>query len=212
MSIYATRKDLYTYGLPRGSLGSAPSREVASSRATSNVLELDAHGLEVGDVVTFRAVEGGSMPGGLAEGTKYYAIRIDDARFQVASSLVNAQASTAIDLTTDGESVVMSVPIDVDALLERYSRFADGFLPAHAVPLTEPYPIEVVAAVAELTAARVQFLSGVASVEMSKVDASARKQLERFASGLPLRDATATRPTNLAIRGEAGSTERRLDS
>lgn len=212
MSIYATRKDLYTYGLPRGSLGSAPSREVASSRATSNVLELDAHGLEVGDVVTFRAVEGGSLPGGLVEGTKYYAIRVDDARFKVASSLVNAQASTEIDLTTDGESVMMSVPIDIDALLERYSRFADGFLPAHAVPLTEPYPIEVVAVVSELTAARAQFLSGVSSVDMGKVDISAREQLKRFAAGIPIRDAAAPRATNLAVTGASTSNERRVET
>lgn len=211
MNAYATRRHLYTYGLPRGSLGSAPSRVVASSVAATDVLQLDGHGLEDGDKVLLRAIDGGILSSPLVEGTAVYAIRLDDSRFKVAASLLDALAGIPINLTTDGESMVMTVPIDVDALLERYSRFVDGFLPAHAVPLPGPtYPVEVTAIVAELTAAKVQFLSGATSVSMKDHELAARKQAERFATGIPVRDVAASAPTNLAVTGRRLETERRI--
>lgn len=211
MNAYATRRDLYTYGLPRGSLGSAPSRVVASSRAASDTLELDAHGLETGDLIQLRALEGGTLSAPLVEGTAVYAIRVDDGRFKVAATEIDALAGTSINLTTDGESMAMTVPIDIDAILVRYSRFYDSFLPAHAVPLPGPtYPVEVTATVAEISAAKVQFLSGASSVDMGKHELAAREQAKRFAAGLPVRDAAVSAPTNLAVTGRRVDADRRL--
>ena len=210
MSSYAKRRDLYTYGLPRGSLGSAPSREVASSKASNDVLELDDHGLEDGDKMFLRAISGGTLSSPIVEGTPIYAIRVSDSRFKVAASYADAIAGTPINLTTDGSSMVLSVPIDIDAILVRYSRFFDGFMPAHAVPLPGPtYPVEVTAIVAEVSAAKVQFLSGVTSVSMKDAELSAREQCKRYAAGLPLRDAAMSAPTNLSVVGRSAD-ERRL--
>lgn len=41
----------------------------------------------------------GTLPTGLATSTDYWVIKIDDDTFQLASSLANAQAGTAVDIT-----------------------------------------------------------------------------------------------------------------
>jgi hypothetical protein len=85
-------------------------------------------------------------------------------------------------------------------VLEFYSRFVDGFLPAHVVPLPTPYPVTVIGIVATLAAKRMQILSGLKSESMEEAEAGAAKQLQRWAQGLPVRDAaTATQPANLAV-------------
>lgn len=43
-----------------------------------------------------------TLPGGLSAATDYFVIKIDADTFKLASSLVNAQAGTAIDITTTG--------------------------------------------------------------------------------------------------------------
>jgi hypothetical protein len=99
--------------------------------------------------------------------------------------------------------MLVSVALDVAAILERYSRFVDDFIPAHAVPLEVPYPIEIVATVCELAARRLQILSGTTSESMAQQEIAAKAQLERWASGLAHRD-VATR-TNLAVTLGASS-------
>jgi hypothetical protein len=128
----------------------------------------------------------------------YYALPVTDSDFQVSAT----PNGSPITLTTDGVSVIVAADIDWQALGEAYSRFADGFLPAHAVPLPAPYPVTVVAVVAQLMAARAQILSGVTSVSMKEAELSAKGQLERWAKTLPVRDAApATVPANVAITG-----------
>ena len=41
----------------------------------------------------------GTLPTGLATGTDYWVIKVDDDNFKLASSLANAQAGTAVDIT-----------------------------------------------------------------------------------------------------------------
>jgi hypothetical protein len=195
MTAYAARRDVYRYGLPRGALGN-PGRLVASSLASTNTIELVEHGFETGDAVTFRATEGGTLSAPLVAGVVYYVIALTDSAFQVATT----PTGSPIDLTTDGVSMMVSADLPIDDLLEYYSRFVDGFLPAHAVPLPAPYPVTVVAIVAELTARRLQILSGLTSESMRDVELSAKAQMERYATGIPVRDAApATIPTNLAV-------------
>jgi len=52
--------------------------------------------------------------------------------------------------------------------------------------------------VAELSSKRLMALAGHASESMNEAELSAKAQLERFATGLTLRDATATPPANKA--------------
>lgn len=194
MVAYATRSDVYKYGLPRGSLGN-PGRLVASSLAATSTIELIEHGFELNDAVTFRVPQGGTLSSPLVASTVYYVIPVTDSTFQVAAT----SGGSAITLTTDGISMIVTMDLPFDDLCEYYSRFADGFLPAHAVPLLAPYPITVVAIVAELVAKKAQILSGVISESMHETELSAKAKLERFAAGIPVRDvAQLQQETNLA--------------
>lgn len=184
----------------RGSLTSS-SRIVSSSSATTDTLELEGHGLETDDTLQLRAVEGGTLSAPLVATTTYYAIKVDDSRFKVAATAGGA----AIDLTTAGVSMVLVVALPVDEVLEFYSRFVDGLLPAHAVPLASPYPVTIVALVAELAAKRLQLIAGTSSESMKEIEIGAQAQLQRYAAGIPLRDSRVTTSTNKAIRDTAGN-------
>lgn len=195
MVAYAQKSDVYKQGLPRGALGN-PGRLLESSLAATSTMELAEHGFAAGDAVTFRVTQGGTLSSPLVAGTVYYVIPITDSTFQVSAT----PTGSAITLTTDGVSMIVTIDLPFDEVLEYYSRFADGFLPAHCVPLPQPYPITVVAIVAKLTAKQIQILSGMKSESMDEAEASAAKQLQRFAAGLPVRDAAATTiPANLSV-------------
>lgn len=185
----------------RGSLTSS-SRLVSTSTASTDIIELEGHGLETGDECQLRAIDGGTLSAPLVAGTTYYAIKVDDARFKVAAT----SGGAAIDLTTTGVSMALVVELPVDDILEFYSRFVDGLLPAHAVPLASPYPVTIVALVAELSAKRLQLIAGTSSESMKEVEIAAQAQLQRYAAGIPLRDSRVTTSTNLAIHDTAGST------
>lgn len=167
--------------------------------AATDVLELDEHGFETDDAVTVRATDGGVLASPLVAGTTYYVIRVNDGAFKLAATA----GGTALDLTTDGTSMVVTAQVAFDRLLARFSRMVDGFVP-HLAPFTAPYPDEVIAAVCELTAARVQLLCGVTSVSMKDVELAAKAQLERWSKGVPVRDAAATISTNRAVIASAG--------
>jgi hypothetical protein len=200
LAAYATRKDVYRYGLPRGTIGT-PARIVASASTSAETLTLDDHGFEDDDEVLFRATDGGTLPSPLVASTVYYVKRVSDSTFQVAATA----GGVAINLTTAGESFLVSTELPIDDVLEFYSRFVDAFLPAHAVPLEDPYPIVVTAIVAELAARKLQLLSGQTSESMAQIEVAAKAQLERWAKGIPLRDADATAATNLAVVATVGS-------
>ncbi len=201
MAAYATRRDVYRYGLARGTIGT-PARIVSSADASGNTLSLDDHGFEDDDQVLFRAADSGSLPSPLSASTVYYVIRVSDSTFQVSAT----EGGSAVDLSSAGESFFVSTELPVADVLEFYSRFVDAFLPAHAVPLESPYPIVVTAIVAELAARKLQLLSGQTSESMAQVELAAKAQLERWAKGIPLRDETATAATNKAVTGTASST------
>jgi hypothetical protein len=193
MAAYATRADLYDSGLPRGTLGSS-SRIVASSSAGNDTLELEDHGFETDDEVLVRAVEGGTLSAPLAEGTTYYAIRLTSSTFKLAAS----PGDSAINLTSNGVSMLVAKELPFDKVLERVSRLADLRMP-HLVPLDSPYPEVVIDVVARIAARRLQASSGTVSDTVNAFEEQAWKELERWAKGVPLRDASATASANLAI-------------
>lgn len=200
MTAYATRKDVYRYGFSRGALGN-PGRQVASCLAATDTITLDAHGFETDDQVTFRAIEGGTLSAPLVAGTPYFAIRITDSAFKLAATAGGAP----IDLTVDGVSMQVATALPFDELLEAYSRFVDGVLVGHVVPLTAPYPIQVVVIVAELVAKKLQLIAGQASDSMKETELGAKAQLERWAAGIPTREAVATVSANKAVSQPAGA-------
>jgi hypothetical protein len=204
MTSYVTQSDVYTYGLPRGALGN-PGRLVDTSLAATSSITLSEHGFVTGDAITFRVPtgSGGVLSSPLVAGTVYYAIYETDSTFQVSATPTGAP----ITLTTDGVAMIVTKDLPFAQLGEFYSRFADGFMPAHVVPLQAPYPITVVGVVAQLVAHRIQILSGMTSESMDALEASAAKQLTRWAAGLPVRDANTppNKPANLAVNTNKNS-------
>lgn len=68
---------------------------------TANTITLTAHGFVTGLKIP---LTGTNLPGGLSA-TNYWAIVVDANTIKVATSLANAVAGTAVDITTQGTSV-----------------------------------------------------------------------------------------------------------
>jgi hypothetical protein len=201
---YASHSDLYRFGLPRGMLAN-PGR-IASALSATQAFELDGHGFATDEALLFRAESGGTLPTPIVAGATYYAIRVNDQMFKVAA----APGGPVINLTSDGSSVVVATPLPIDEVLEFYSRFVDGFLPAHFVPLSAP-SITVRAIVAELAAKKLLLMAGQSSQSMTEQELAAKAQLERWAKSLPLRDG-ARGSANLAYSESVRSETRPVNT
>lgn len=190
---YCEQEDVYRQGVPRGVLV-LPARPIASVDTSGNTLVLEGHGLVEDEPFQLQADAGGSLPAPLAAATVYYAEPVDD-----SDSLLRVRATpggAAIDITTAGAnfSLVYSAEIGrmIDAARESASRFADGCLTGHVVPLTAPFPPFVVTAVAEISASKVLRKLGRVSQQIIDMGIEAREDLRTMVKGLPLRDAAAT--------------------
>lgn len=199
MVSYATRRDVYELGLPRGTLRS-DARVARASNPATDTIELDEHGFETNDRVLVRALEDGALPAPLQASTVYYAIRVSDSTLQLAA----AESGPAIDLTSTGDGIVLVAPLPIERVLEAYSRVVEDWVP-HLVPFVTPYPTTIVMTVAELSARKLQLMSGQISVSMQAIEEAAQKRLERWASGIPIRDDRATKSSNLAVVARGAS-------
>ena len=93
-----------------------PTSAVDTSTET---ITYSAHGLSTGNKVTYQN-GGGSSISGLTSGTEYYVIKITDNTFKLATSLANANASSAINLTTTGNNAQY---LRVAGILESQFRY-----------------------------------------------------------------------------------------
>jgi hypothetical protein len=99
------------------------SQAASAIDAAANTYTIAAHGISTGQVVQV-ANSGGAIPTGLAANTDYYAIADDAATLRFATSLVNAQAGTAIDWSGgSGTQSVIANFLDVTSATV-YSKFA----------------------------------------------------------------------------------------
>ncbi len=64
----------------------------------TDTIELNAHGLSDGDLVTYRT-SGGDPIGGLIDGDEYFVIKIDDNSIRLAANAGDVNTQTAIDLS-----------------------------------------------------------------------------------------------------------------
>lgn len=67
----------------------------------TDAITITAHGFVTGDG-PYQVSSTGTLPGGLAVSTDYFAIVVDADIFQLASNRTNALAGTAIDITSQG--------------------------------------------------------------------------------------------------------------
>jgi hypothetical protein len=155
-----------------------------------------------------RTVGAGALPGGLSASVVYWALPVPGSSSLLQLSLTEGGA--AIDLTSGGVApfaLVFPVSANIEANLEAISRDVDAMLPAHLVPLEAPYPEAVVSYVAVFAAwqtARALDQGEVADGLQQLKDEWTTKAL-RWSRGVPLRDAAATGPANLAAYSVAGS-------
>jgi flagellin len=88
--------------------------------STTNRVTLNNHGLSTGDALVYS--DGTTKDGGLTDGTTYYAIVIDTDTIQLATSVANANASTAIVLdgagSDDQSLTVTGDPITIEEVGE----------------------------------------------------------------------------------------------
>ncbi len=191
MTDYCAPADLHAHGLPRGALPN-PGRNVQG--ASGNALVLGAHGFDAGDQVSFRAEAGGSLWTPLAAATTYYAIPVNEDSFSVAASA----GGTALTLGGSGTRVIAIAPSPVAAAISWASRIIDDMLPAHLVPLVAPIHELVRMTCAELAAGKLAARQGSASKSLGEIVDAARKRLERWAKGIPLRGENVPERANLA--------------
>jgi hypothetical protein len=196
--VYCTPADLYQYGLQRGALAN-PGRLAAGASSATNAITLDQHGLALNDAITLRAEAGGSLPAPLVAGVTYYAVPINDATFSVAAALDGA----AIDLTSYGSRIVVGTQLPIAAAIRFGAALIDDMLPAHVLPLVEPYPPIVVMTNAELAIGKLTTSTGNGSKSIGEMVDVARKRLERWAAGVPLRGENTPAPANLAATAVA---------
>jgi hypothetical protein len=129
---------------------------------------------------------------------------VTNASFKLAATAGGA----AIDFTSSGTSVLVIKEPPYDATIEEWSRWADSFLPAHAVPLDVPLGDEwalVRRLVAKLTAFDLFRLEGKRSETFAEVKLEAVRAFERLGSGIPIRATAGTR-TNLAVSSPSTTT------
>lgn len=188
MASYATKQDLFTYALARGSLASM-GRLADAVEAATDTFELDEHGFVTNDPITVRAAEGGSLPAPLVKGTTYYVIRLTDATFQVAA----AANGSAIDLTTDGQSVVVAGDLPFDQILAVETAWINQCIPEAPSAAEDyktangAYPLVLIDTTCQLAAARLLTMTGARSELLDEARKAARDTLKEWRAGLPVR-------------------------
>jgi hypothetical protein len=190
MTAYATESDLYEFGMARGAVPN-PAKLIAAVSVALDEFTLDEHGLADDQAVTLRAQAQGSMPAPLVAGVTYYAKPTGDSTFQLRP----APADAALEITTAGSLVLLMIPLPIESALEWGARVIDDMMPAHVVPLVAPYPPIVTITNAELAAWKLAGLKGSSSKALSEMVDDARKRIERWAAGVPVRGVDASEQT-----------------
>lgn len=193
---YCEESDVYSYGLPRASVAN-PGRLAQSADPSTNTITLNVHGFAEGSAVRFRAdAAGGSLPGGIAEGTTYYVQIVDADRFRVSTTA----GGSVVDITSAGLRLIVIPDLTLTPEIEWASALIDDALPAHLVPLEAPYPPIVRMTCAELAARKRMVMQGAVSESVATFADEAIKRVQRWAKGVPLRGENVTneRRANLA--------------
>lgn len=97
---------------------------VSAASSTTDALTSTAHGMATGDSGYISTA--GTLPAGLSTNTLYWVIVVDANTFKLATSLANALAGTAIDLTTNGAGTHTLARTGNDVLVDRIVAALNG--------------------------------------------------------------------------------------
>lgn len=89
----------------------AKSFATSDVNTTNDTITETAHGYVTGLKGQFTTT--GTLPAGLSLATDYFVIRVDADTYKVATSLVNAQAGTAVDMTDVGSGTHTFTPTSI---------------------------------------------------------------------------------------------------
>ena len=98
---------------------------------TDNQISIPAHGFSQGELVQYDSV-GQTVVGGLSSGSPYYIILIDGDNIKLATTLENANANVAVDLTQVGVGVQRILSL---------SKSPDGTYTVNAVPTSTTFTV-----------------------------------------------------------------------
>jgi hypothetical protein len=199
MPPYCTAEDAIDWLGPKNA--EDPYRDLTSVDPDADVLVLGGHGLRTGDTfeVTARA---GTIAGGLAEDTEYYAIVLSRSRWQAAATLADAQAGTQIDITDEGENMGAILHIPWSRYIVSEDAYIDDTFIGNAFPLADgsAVPPLVKRYSSLLVADRAATFTGQTSEALrAHLEAAEKQMAERYLNGKPLRNQPPP-PTNTAVR------------
>ena len=178
---YCTRQDVFKWF--QGGRFSSPARVVSHVNLSENTLTVDGHCLELNGNVSFRADAGGALPKPLEAGKVYYAIPVSDSAFSVAED----PDGSPIDITTVGSNVLAITELPWDSWIETATSELECTMPAHIVPLKEPYPAIVVRFTAGLVAEMAMDFTGVSSDRVTERLDRVRAELKEWRRGISIR-------------------------
>jgi hypothetical protein len=203
MPPYCTKADALSW-VTQGSVTN-PRRAIAAVHTDTDTLAADDHRLATGSEVQLWLPRNGAgeMAEPLVEGAVYYAIRLSDSTFQVAATPADAAAASPVNITSEGCNMKLGAQIPWDAYIEGRSAKLDEQAIGNAFPLADGEPIPIV--VRDLVSIQVlgdaaRFV-GKTDIDLSEEQERARKELEIWATGKPLRAKEAPAPTNTAVSG-----------
>jgi hypothetical protein len=98
---------------------------------TDNQISIPAHGFSQGELVQYDSV-GQAVIGGLVSGNPYYIILIDGDNIKLATTLENANANVAVDLTSVGAGVQRILSL---------SKSPDGTYTVNGVPTSTSFTV-----------------------------------------------------------------------
>lgn len=107
---YVTAPTVHQFKLSTTRAGARTRRTatVDATGVTNNTLTLSAHGFETGEPTWVRMMNPRTM--GINHTTQYFAIVVDANTFKLATSITNALAGTAVDLTAQTTDLMLDAP------------------------------------------------------------------------------------------------------
>lgn len=112
------------YGIQSVITDATPGADTFTADNATNIFTNTAHGYVTG--MKCQVSTSGALPTGLSGGVDYYVIKIDADTFKLASSLANAQAGTAIDISDDGTGTQTLTPTALAGGSIAYHASIDG--------------------------------------------------------------------------------------
>lgn len=113
--------------------------EIFTADAGTDVLTVPSNNSLYTGAVVQASNSGGGLPGGLAAATNYYWLRLGATTGKVATSLANAHAGTAIDITSAGTGThTLTMSLTSRALGEHLGEEAHVSTVAETAPHTHP--------------------------------------------------------------------------